>query len=671
MQVKLTRDHGVLKVDIAGKLYNPLSFKSFRPNPRNVSEFYEAGVRLFSVLSSGITCALGVPYSTYGESWAGEYQYDFTAIDRQLDMFIANAPEGYFAPMLQVDTREWYLQLHPECPNSFTHLSQAAWDETWRRQAADYIKAAITHIEERYGDRIYGYFLLGGMTTEWFSSQDYEASHPIKEAGFRRWGGDNTAALPSLERLNRSGRVFLEEDEEDVVTARRFHNETVADLILYFAGEAQAVLQHRKLLGVYYGYLLELGGERLFNDGSLAYEKVFHSPDIDMISSPSSYGYRKLTDPSAFMVTQKTLDTHHKLYFLEFDHRTHLAPRMLEDASDSRNRTLVEIPGADAKCANEMESLNLMYRDFVLCNANLTALWWFDMFDGWFRSPGMMGAVKKMIALSEELSTHPAASAAEIAVFAGGEAMYRVRKSAGLATVCLSNIRRVLAECGAPYDLYTLSDVFLPETEHYKLYVFINAYELTDEVKTRITAAYRRQGKTVLWLYAPDYAHGEGQDVSRITAITGITVTQQEKSHGGMVVAGASYDYGIAAPYFAVEDNTAVPLAHFEDGAVAAAYRKTDGCIHVYVATCNLPADMLRQIADLAGVRVYSRENRVYTYVNSQMVGVYNATEVPAQLALSDGLYIDKLTGEQFLCRDGMLTLPVRPLRAYLLKKEE
>ena len=117
MNVKLTRHLGRLKVDINGKLYEPLSFKSFRPNPNNVSEFYSAGVRLFSVLTTGLTSALGVPYSLFGESWVGEGEYDFSAIDRQMDMFLKNAPDAYFAPMIQIDTRDWYLEAHPDKPN--------------------------------------------------------------------------------------------------------------------------------------------------------------------------------------------------------------------------------------------------------------------------------------------------------------------------------------------------------------------------------------------------------------------------------------------------------------------------------------------------------------------------------------------------------------------------
>ena len=183
MNAQVKRSNGVLKVEIDGRLSPPLSFKSFRPNPKNVSEFYNAGVRLFSVLTSGITSALGVPYSLYGESWLGEGTYDFSPVDRQMDMFLENAPEGYFAPMIQLDTRPWYLQQHPEVPNSFTHLSQIACDDGWKQGAAAYLKATIRHCEEKYGDRIYGYFLLCGTTTEWFSEWDHEASHPIKGAG--------------------------------------------------------------------------------------------------------------------------------------------------------------------------------------------------------------------------------------------------------------------------------------------------------------------------------------------------------------------------------------------------------------------------------------------------------------------------------------------------------
>lgn len=670
---KVVRSNGVLKISIDGKLYAPLSFKSFRPNPRNISEFYAAGVRLFSVLSSGVTSALGVPYSLFGESWIGDGKYDFSAVDRQMDMFIENAPDAYFAPMIQLDTRDWYLKEHPDVPNSFTHLSQIACDETWKRASADYMKAAITHIEEKYGDRVYGYFMLCGTTTEWFSDHDYEAPHPIKTKGYKKWRNDPDAELPQKDALDKTGDVFLTHEENDVYLARKFHNELIADLVLYFAKEARSVIKNNKLLGVYYGYLFELGGKRLFNAGSLGYEKVFDSPLIDMISSPSSYAYRGLSDPSAFMVTQKTLDAHGKIYFLEFDHITHVAPEKIIDGSDSNseNCKMVTIPGAGNKCRNEAASLNLMYRDFTLCMSKGAALWWFDMFDGWFRSEGMMKAVGKMLNIADKLSCRNAESVAEIAVFAEGESMYRVRKSSNLATVCLANIRRTLAECGAPYDLYSISDLALDEADRYKMYIFVDQYDISDKTRALIEEKCKQKGKTVLWLYAPGYATGGSLDDRNMTDITGVKVSSGEKSHGKLVYNGCCFDYPLAAPYFYVCDSDAVALASFEDGTAAVAKKEVDGYKSVYCADCNLPSGLLRDIIADSGIFVYSNDNRVYTYVNSEIIGVYNASGGDAVVYLKDdGTYTDLIGNTELKCKDGKLKIPQREINAFILVKD-
>ena len=194
-----------------------------------------------------------------------------------------------------------------------------------------------------------------------------------------------------------------------------------------------------------------------------------------MISSPSAYGYRGLSDPSAFMVTQKTLDLHDKLYFLEFDHITHTAPTMIDEPCDdiTGNGGLKEIPGAKSKCKSEIESLNLMWRDYILCYANGTAMWWFDMFDGWFRSPEMMRAIEKMIGLHKTFSYKDKESVAQVAIYAEGTSMYHVRKSSGIASICLSDMRRTFAEMGAPYDLYSIADIMHCNPEQYRVIILL------------------------------------------------------------------------------------------------------------------------------------------------------------------------------------------------------
>ena len=672
MKVKTIRENGLLKIDIDGKLYDPLSFKSFRPNPQNVSEFYKAGVRLFSVLSSGIICALGVPYSRYGESWIGDGEYDFSAIDRQMDMFIENAPEGYFAPMFQIDTRPWYCEKHPETPNSFKHLSQSAHDEKWKRAAAEYLKAAIRHCEEKYGERIYGYFLLGGMTTEWLAHPDKEASHPLKEAAYKKYRNDENATLPTLEEFEKKGPVFLGRDEENVLTARRFHAEGVADLVLYFASEAQSVIKHEKLLGLYYGYLFELGGEYLFNSGHLGYEKVYLSSDIDMISSPSAYPYRALTDPSAFMVTQKTLDVRDKLYFLEFDHITHVAPTMIEEPCEDStgNGCMMAIPGAKSKCKDQTESLNLMWRDFLLCYANGAAMWWFDMFDGWFRSSEMMGAIEKMITIRRDVLAHKNKdSIAEIAVYAEGESMYHVRKNSWLASVCLSDMRRSFAEMGAPYDIYSISDLESCDSNKYKLIIILDSYDIPRERMQKIREL-QEKGVSVLWIYAPDYARDGINDVSKISDAVQMSVSTFDTPYKGLIYNGSITPNKVASPYFAIDESDSVDVyARYDDGKAAVASTKDKK--NIYAAVPFVPSDILRDLAREKGIYVYSDDPKVYTYVNSDVFSVYNATDSDTKIHVKeDGVYRDLIEGGSYKSRSGVLRLPIKPIRAYMLVKE-
>ncbi len=677
MHTSIIRHRGQLMIDINGEAYPALAFKSFRPNPNNVREFHDAGVRLFTVLSSGIISGLGIPYSLYGESWIGDGQYDFSPIDRQMEMFLENAPEGYFAPMFQIDTRPWYLEADKNRPNSFTNLSQIAGDPQFRKDTADYLRAVVRHCEETYGDRIWGYFLLGGTTTEWFSDFDYEAPHPIKEAAYRRYCGDESVTLPAEERLNRSGGAFLEPEEADIVQFRKFHAELISDLILSCASAVQDVIDHKKLLGLYFGYLFELGSPRLHNAGHLAYEKVFSSPDIDMISSPSSYAYRGVFDPSAFMLPQKALDCRNKLYFLEFDHRTHTIPTVIHEPVVSAGGNMIydslHFPGSESKCKNETESLNLMYRDFVFCEANGAALWWFDMLDGWFRSEGMgmMKAIGHMMDIDRQLADTDRISAAEIAVIAEGESMFRVRKSSPIASQCLSDIRRTLAEMGAPYDLYSVDDLTKPEMKRYSFYIFLNQYDMTAETRTAVERICKQKGKTVLWLYAPDYAANGENAPTRISDITGMTVCESAESHGKLVWNSRTL-YDTTAPYFHIDDPAARVIAEFEDGTAAVAETSVNGCRSIYAALYRLPSGLLRTLLDESGIFLYSNDPQVYTYANTAFLGVYNASEHDAAVSVKeDGIYRDLIEGGNYRAENGILTLPLKPMRAYLLLRED
>ena len=648
MEAKLKRQNGTVKIDIDGKLYTPLSFKSFRPSDKNISDFYDAGLRLFSILTSGLNSMLTVPYSLFGESWVGFDTYDFEPVDKQIDMFIKNAPDAYFALMFQLDTRPWYMEAE-NCPNTFWCLSQMAGNEKWRKEAAKYLKAIITHVEEKYGEKFYGYFLLCGTTTEWFSDRDYFAPHDLKLDSYRKFTGKNVDRLPTPEEICKPAeQVFYTEEDKEIPEYVKYHCEIIADAICYFAAEAQSVIKHKKLLGMYYGYLFELASERVWNAGSLAYKKVYDCPDIDMISSPSSYAFRKHIDPSAFMVTFDSLDMRDKLYYLEFDHITHLSPTHVEN---------ILIPGGDSKFANEQETMDVMRRDFALTTSKGAALWWFDMFEGWFYSDGMMGEVKKMIEIGEKLQNINCENVSEIAVFADGESLYGVNKCSKINNFLLCRQRKGLSYLGAPYDVFDTNDLTKINLDKYKMLVFIDALDMTDENRNYIENTIKKSGKTVVWSYAPDYVKG---GIDGISKITGINVEKYKGDTALAVYKDEKYGFKVRYNEMFTSDDGEV-IAYYEDSDVPAVVKKDcGGFVSVYSALGDMPFNLLKDVARDAGVFIYS-DTTDLVYVNSSIVSVCSDTDGAVTVNMpKDVKFEEMFDGGIYETKDGKLDVNMR-----------
>lgn len=661
MQAKIEKRNGLLKIKIDNRYFEPLSFKTFRPSDRNISDFYKSNVKLQCILSSGMTSYLGVPYSLFGESWIGNRIYDFSAVDRQIELFIKNAPDDYFALMLQLDTRDWWLIENPECSNSFFKLSQTAGCEKWREAAADYMQAMIKHVEDKYGERFYGYFLLGGMTTEWFSYDDFGEGHPYKEAAYRKYTGDSTIAIPEESiREHTSKGVFRDPKQDaDAVRYWKFHHELIADTILYFAEKAQEVLKHRKLLGLYFGYLLELSEDRLLNVGHLAYEKVFASDNIDMIASPSSYHHRKFDQTSAFMTTVDSLRLHNKIYFLEFDHITHLAPPSVE----GRN-----IPGYTSKLKNEEETISVMRRDYMMCLAKGVALWWFDMFEGWFYSDGMMKEIKNMVKISEYMSEFDVKQNAEIAVFAHGESMYYIDKKSGLNTALLDRQREGLNRMGAPYDIFSLCDMDKIDLDKYKMVIFLNTFTFTDGQRTVINEKVKSGNKSVVWVYAPDYIQVGGLSLKAVSEMTGIMLTDINRTDNTVVTEKGEYGTERpVSPCFAANDPMCSVLGTYKNGGEAAFVSKDCGrYVSYYSGMGNIDGDSLRMIAKAAGVHIYTNDGSP-VYANSRICGVYPACDGEITVHFEkDGMVKELFENECFEIKNKKLALQVKKGEAKL-----
>lgn len=637
LKASIVFENGSPFFDIDGIIYSPLLFRSNRPEDRNISEFYKAGVRLMSILCTGLDCTLDVPYNKFGENWLGRKKYDFSTIDRQINLFLRHAPDIYLNVMLQLDTRNWYLAENPECSSSYWNLVEMAGYEKWRLDTLEYLTDIVEYIEEKYQDRVFAYSLICGTSMEWYTNSQGNGRaaaelryHPIKEQVFRQFIGNQQVDLPVLNTLMHTTNGVFRHPQNDraALDYWKFHHEIIGETIVYFAEKLKQLVQHKKLTGLFYGYLMELTGRRLLHEGQLGYEKVWQCPDLDMIYAPASYQeLRTFLGTSGFLNTVDSVKIHGKMQYHEVDHTTFIAPQTVENGRS--------IPGHEAKLQNEFESCMVIKREFVMSEAKRVGMWWFDFFGGYYYSKGLMETVQEIVKAKKILAKVPMASISQVAVFGDVGSMLYVSENSTIAQDTVRNMRGNLNRLGAPYDLFTLSDLDHPNMKHhqYKLYIFLNAFNLSKDTRTFIQKNLEANGKTILWLYAPGYIQEDGFDVRGIVEVTGIQVKETQMDNETIIVESAhvlsglrqTIHYGFSmpiTPMFTVDDPDAIVLGHFKSGYPGLACKVFNTYTSYYSATGNIPVEILREIARNAGVHIFQEGNNP-VYINSRILGIH------------------------------------------------
>ena len=680
METKIVKIGGVNHVCVDGKVIDTLGFKSFRPTLNNIGDFYKAGVRIFHCFVSGLRSGIQMPYSAYGEVWFGPGDYRFENFDRQMEMFAQAAPDAYIFINLHLDTRQWWLDQNPGNANSFTHLSQVAANEQWRKDTDDFIRAFIAYAESKYEHKIIGYWLLGGHTTEWFSHQDKEASHPVKLDAFRKYMGDPTTQIPTQEELEKpENQIFLDPvADKTLIAYRKFHASLIADTVLHFCRTAKEALDNKKLVGVFFGYLMELTKKgQIWNFGHLALDKVNESPYVDLIATPSSYHFRLYDDGTAYMILTDTLDLHEKAYFASFDNLTFLTPnifdhprRLCNDPETQDALTVLQTRFNRKDLLDTREkTIHGMRREMMSRLAKRCGTWWFDMLEGWYYDDGLMEEVRQLAEKSAAITAKPRGSAAEICVFAGTEPLYYVNKNSGINHECLGTQRGPLSQIGAPYDLYSMCDLMKVDLKRYKLVIFLDAFTLENDQREYINSTVKKDGRSLLFIGPCDYINDTGVSCTRMSDLCEMEIGLLEKDETQIRAFNSAYGYTEPkTPTPFVVDGSAKVLGRFSQSRKCAlAVKETPNHNVFYSALGNLSHNVLRKIAKMAGVHIYAEEG-VYTYINDTVAGVYNTGAATTELTLkADGEYTELFSGKVYKTENKKILLPTDECPAQML----
>ena len=609
MLARIVDNNGNKMFEIDGKQFIPAAFRSFRPTPANVSLFHRNGLRLFQMQCSGVNNSLYVPYSAFGGAWVGDHEYDFSSLDRQIEMFKKFAPDSYYMLFPVLDMPDWWKEKYAPHAESFYELGNGVFEEKWVEDASDYLRAFIEYAEEKYGDIIYGYTFAAGGSNEWFLGQ-----RPPKEkraAAFREYMNDPDYHVPTAEEIKDKSLPTLLDKDSALFNYNRFCCELAPDLILHFAKIVQDVISHRKIVGVFYGYtMLPVGW--LNQMGVTGYERVWESEDIDMFFSPAAYYNARLASGvSTYQNTVNSLELHNKLYLHEIDHRTYLATFPIDTGYFMHS---------DYK--DEAETIRVLRRELCTAAAKGGALWWFDFFGGYYASPGLEKEIKLQTEILERLYKMPRKSVSEIAVFIDPKSFNYMKDQTSMPFDFTRLTRDSLNECGAPYDLYNQKDLSLIDTDKYKMFVFINSLEMSDEVKRLINT--KLSSKSVVFMYAPNLYSGG------ISEVCPINLKEMDEPTAKIEYKGEIFGFSDpAAPMFEVDDPEAEIIAKYENGKSACAKKGN----RYYIATAKATPTLWRDIAKEAGVHIYT-DKRGALYVDSRFIARQTMFEEDIELTL-------------------------------------
>ena len=445
-------ENGQQRLCVNGEALPGLAYITYLTERNCYQDFADAGYRLFSLPVFFGHQALNEcsQLQVFTEGIFDSSKPDFSRFDKDMELLLQACPDAYVFPRVNVSLPKRWEQAHPDelCYNGCVYHPDSKpracfSSDIWAQEVKAELKVFIDHVQRMpYHGHIIGYQIAGGNTEEWFP---YDMQGSVGQRSAERF-----AAYCQKTGISGTRGEYM-----------AFLSEVVAGRLCEFAEHVKACTGHRYVVGCFYGYTFSCPN---IDSNHHALRKVLECKDIDFLCSPISYDYaRKPGIDHVYMLPIDSVKLHGKLYFSENDTRTHLS------------RPVNDMPWYNAPVwfgpETEEQTLDVLKMHLARVLLHGHAGWWFDMWGGWYRSPGYMAFMRKALELIREAARLPMGSTAQVAVFADEKSYCKANNDDLSRGIC--ETLHTLGAAGVPYDLYLAEDYPLVSMAKYKAIVLL------------------------------------------------------------------------------------------------------------------------------------------------------------------------------------------------------
>lgn len=503
--------------------------------------------------------------------------------------------------------------------------TSAVWQETARAGLEHLIRTVESSIHR---ERLLGYVLGALLEQRWTLPESYDRSDANRH-GFSRWlrrryadehalqtawarsdiGFDTVSIPPRPDTSDLTGIFVSLPEQQPVADYLRYTSESVADALAGFASMTAATSAITPAIGAFYGFSFEMPSN---SAGHFALTLLLES-DLNTIISPVSYVDRGLGGAGGMMGPIDSWTIRGKRWLLFDDTRTGVE-------RDNETGEFSRIKGIRAEDVYEVQRRNFS----MALTFGLGLVWADPQAEGWLYDAEQWAYLGKLrdiyadIIADDVSSPDVSGDDAVMTVVIDEEARFFQQCDTLLNLSLLVKGRDAVLRSGINSRFHLLRDVIEWRAPPTPIYLFLNAFHLSEEDRERLHARLAHEQASAVWVYAPGYI-SHAPDVENIGATTGMDI----RAFDGPARTGSVYllsgqhmrseqRFGSGeswAPlfYIAPDENTDF-LARYEDeedkGSVAI-LTMPEEWTSVYIAEPEPSAALLCEIVRLLEQHVY------------------------------------------------------------------